>query len=60
MKRLYEKSELVFAIIWIVFYVLVFSIADMLSAYLGYEKIITAPISVAVSLFLFVWIWKNG
>ena len=59
MKRLYEKSELVFAIIWIVFYVLLFSVADMLSAYLGYEKIITAPISVAVSLFLFLWIWKN-
>ena len=60
MKRLYKKSELAFAIIWIVFYVLVFSVADMLSAYLGYEKIITAPISVAVSLFLFLWIWKNG
>lgn len=31
----------------------------MISQYLGYEKIITAPISVAVSLFLLFWICKN-
>jgi len=60
MKKLYEKSELTFAIVWIVAYVVLFSAADNFSAALGIEKIITAPVGVSFALFLFIWIRKNG
>ncbi len=60
MKKLYEKSELTFAIVWIAAYVVLFSAADNVSASLGLEKVITAPAGVFFALFLFVWIRKNG
>ncbi len=60
MKKLYEKNELTFAIIWIVAYVVLFSAADSFSGSLGTEKIITAPISIFLALFLFAWIRKNN
>lgn len=59
MKKLYEKNELTFSIIWIVAYVVIFSAADSFSEDLGFQKIITAPVSIFLSLFLFVWIRKN-
>lgn len=60
MKKLYEKSELTFAIVWIIAYVVLFSAADSFSESLGFEKIITAPVGVFLALFLFAWIRKNG
>lgn len=60
MTRFYQKREFAFAIVWIVLYVVLFSAADRLSAELGCAKIITAPFTVAMSVFLFVWIAKNG
>ncbi len=60
MRRLYEKSELTFAIVWIIAYVVLFSIADSFSKSLGFEKIITAPVGVFFALFLFIWIKKNS
>ncbi len=60
MKKLYEKSELTFAIAWIIAYVVLFSAADSLSASLGIEKVVTAPLGVFLALFLFAWIRKNG
>ncbi len=59
MKKLYEKSELWFAILWIIAYVVLFSAADSFSESLGFEKIITAPVSVFSALFLFVWVRKH-
>lgn len=59
MKKLYEKNELTFAIIWIIVYVVMFSMADNFSHSLGFEKIITAPVSVFLSLVLFLWIKKH-
>lgn len=60
MKKLYEKNELTFAIVWIVAYVVLFSAADSFSESLGIAKVITAPVGVVLALFLFAWIRKNG
>jgi len=60
MKKLYEKSELTFAIVCIIAYVVLFSMADSFSQSLGFEKIITAPVSVLFALVLFFWIQKHS
>ena len=60
MKKLYEKNELTFSLLWIAAYVVLFSAADNLSASLGLAKSITAPVGLLLSLFLFLWIRKNG
>lgn len=59
MKKLYEKSEIWFAVIWIVAYVVLFSMADDFSESMGFQKIITAPLCVFLTLVLFVWIRKH-
>jgi len=60
MKKLYEKSELAFSLTWIIAYVVLFSAVDNLSDSLGVQKVITAPVSVFLALFLFVWIRKHN
>lgn len=60
MKRFYEKHELAFAIIWIVVYVNLFSMADNASRAIGTEKLITFPVAAAMSLVLLLWLKKNG
>ncbi|MBR2496348.1 MAG: CPBP family intramembrane metalloprotease [Clostridia bacterium] len=60
MRRLYEKNELLFAILWIVIYVVSMSIADGLSQNVGIEKSITVVVSLILSSFLLVWIKKSG
>ena len=60
MDKLYQKNELTFAIIWIVIYVIAMSLADMFSAMIGIEKVLTAPIAIGISVFLIVWIIKKG
>ncbi len=60
MKKLYEKNEVTFSLVWILAYVVLFSVADSFSGDLGVEKIITAPVSVCFSLVLFIWIRQNG
>ena len=60
MKELYAKSELLFSLLWIGLYVVLFSFADNFSQMLGIEKIITAPIAVALVAALFLWLRKNG
>ena len=59
MKKLYAKNELTFSIIWIVLYVILLSTADSISADLGIEKLITAPLCVVMTAFLFFWVKKN-
>ncbi len=59
MKKLYEKSEMWFAVIWIIVYVVSLSMADDYSEALGFQKIITAPLCVILTLVIFVWIRKN-
>ena len=60
MKKLYAKSELWFSLVWIIAYVVLFSLADSISSVLGAEKLITAPVAAALTIFLLVWLGRNG
>ncbi len=59
MTKLYQKSEISFAILWIVAYVVLSSIADQLSEAVGVTKSVTAALHIVMSLVLFFWIQKN-
>ena len=60
MTKLYKKSEITFAIIWIVAYVVLSSLADELSLSVGVTKSVTAALHIVMSLVLFFWIRNNG
>ena len=60
LKKLYEKSEIWFAVAWIVAYVVLASIGDNISADLGIDKIVTLPILIALSAILYFFVRKNG
>lgn len=59
-KKLYEKNEVTFSLIWIAAYVILFSVSDNISESLGIQKIITAPLGMLFALTLLIWIIKNG
>ena len=59
MTNLYQKSEITFAILWIVAYVVLTSIADQLSETVGVMKSATAALHIVMSLVLYVWIRNN-
>ena len=60
LKKLYAKSEIWFAVAWIIAYVVLASIGDNISADLGIEKIVTLPVLIALSAFLYFFVRKNG
>lgn len=60
MTKLYQKSEISFAILWIVAFVVLSSLADQLSESLGIVKSVTVLLHLAMSLILFLWIRENG
>ena len=60
MDRLYRKSEIGFAIVWIVAYVVLTSLADSASASLGAIKSLTAALHIVMTAVLWVWIRKSG
>lgn len=60
MKKLYNKNEVTFSIIWIILYVVLLSIADSVSESLGTAKLITAPLCILMTAFLFFWLKKNN
>lgn len=60
MKKLYENSQLGFALGWIGVYVVGFSLADGLSETLGVEKVLTAPLGILIAAVLIVWIVRSG
>ena len=60
MTKLYQKSEITFAIFWIVAYVVLSSYADQLSESIGIMKSATAVLQIAMSLILFFWIRSNN
>ena len=60
MKRLYNKSELSFALVWIGIYVALFSFGDALSTQIGFEKLVTAVFGVGLVLTCYVWLLKHG
>ena len=60
MKKFYEKSELAFALVWIGIYCVGMSIFDEFSRSIGVESSASAVFAVAVSLFLYFWLKKQG
>ena len=60
MKKLYDKSELGFALVWIGIYCLGMSVFDGISRSIGVESSATAVFAVAVSIFLYFWLKKYG
>ena len=60
MKKLYEKSEILFAVAWIIAYVVLASTGDNISADIDIAKIVTLPILIALSAILYFFVRKNG
>ena len=59
MTKLYQKSEITFAILWIAAYVVLTSIADQISESVGIIKSVTALLHIVMSLVLYFWIRNN-
>ena len=59
MEALYRKSEIWFAVAWIIAYCVLASIGDNLSVGIGVQKIVTLPILLGLSAALFLFIRKN-
>ena len=59
MKALYQKSEICFAVAWIIAYCVLASMGDSLSARIGTQKIVTLPILIVLSVILFLFVQKN-
>ena len=60
MNKLYQKSPLAFALVWIGVYVIGFSLADNLSVMLDTEKLVTLPLCAVLTVFLLRWISQNN
>lgn len=60
MKKLYEKNELTFAIIWIVFYCVLQSLANSLNEIIGIEYSVSAIFCILQTVILFAFLQKNG
>ena len=60
LKKLYEKSNIWFAVAWIVAYCVLMSVVDSLSQMLGVQKSLTLPIALLLSVILFTFLKKNG
>lgn len=60
MKKLYEKNELTFSIVWIVLYCVLMSVGDNLSSEAGISNIISLPVALLMSALLFFFVKKNG
>lgn len=60
LKKLYDKSKIWFAIVWIVAYCVLMSVGDGLSDAIGVKKSVTLAIAVALSALLLIFLKKNG
>ncbi len=60
MDRLYQKSQIWFAVFWIIIYVLGTSVADTVSKTVGIEKSITLVYLLILSAFALFWLGKKG
>ena len=56
MKKLYEKSEIWFAVVWIIAYCAFASIGDNVSVSVGVMKSITLPILIVLSVILYLFV----
>ena len=60
MRKLYDKSELAFALVWIGIYCVGMSVFDEISRSIGVESSASALFAAAASLFLYFWLKKQG
>ena len=60
MKKLYQKDEIWFAVLWIAVYVLGFGNADSLSEAIGIPKLLTVVVGLVLALVLWSFLRKNG
>ena len=60
LKKLYDKSNILFAVLWIVLYCVLMSVGDSVSLLVGTEKSVTLPIGILLSLVLFIFLKKNA
>ena len=60
MKKLYEKSELTFAIIWIAVYCVLQSLANPLNERIGIEYAASAVFCILQAVVIFAFIRKNN
>ena len=59
MKKLYDKSEILFALVWIVAYCLFMSVGDGISAAIGLQKSASLAVAVILSALLLIFLKKN-
>jgi len=60
MKKLYEKNELTFALVWIAIYVIGTSLAETLNETIGTFKLVSALLHMALAAVAFLWVRRNG
>ncbi len=60
MRKIYERSELTFSLIYIAFYIILFGLADSLSLKTGVAKSITAVSGLILSFVIMFSVKKNG
>ena len=60
MKKLYEKNELTFALVWIAVYVAGTSLAETLNETLGVFKLFSVVFHIVLAAILFLWVRSNG
>lgn len=60
MKKLFDKDEVWFAVLWIVVYVVGFGNADSLSEAIGVPKLLTVLVGLVLSILLYGFIRKHG
>ena len=60
LKKLYDKSQIWFAVLWIVAYCVLMSVGDAFSARLGMEKSITFAVGALLSVALLLFLKKAG
>lgn len=60
LKKLYEKSNIWFAVAWIALYCVLMSVGDVLSEAIGVQKLITLPVAILLSVVLFFFLKTNN
>ena len=60
MKKLYEKSQLDFFLLWLLIYIGIQNLGHALEASLGSAWYVSSPANVLLALWLYRWVKKNG
>ena len=60
LKKLYDKSQIWFAVAWIIVYCVLMSVGDALSALIGMDKSVTLAIGIVLSGIILLFLKKHG